>query len=37
MLGITTHVLDSYIGKPGAGVKIDFSVRDGDSWKLMKS
>ena len=37
MPGISTHVLDSYTGKPGAGVKIDFSVRDGDSWKLIKT
>jgi 5-hydroxyisourate hydrolase len=37
MPGISTHVLDSYTGKPGAGVKIDFSVRDGEGWKLIKT
>ena len=37
MPGISTHVLDSYTGKPGAGVKIDFSVRDGAGWKLIKT
>jgi 5-hydroxyisourate hydrolase len=37
MAGISTHVLDSGTGRPGAGMRIDFSVRDGDSWKLVKT
>ena len=27
MAGISTHVLDNYTGRPGAGMKIDFSKR----------
>ncbi|MDM0033851.1 hydroxyisourate hydrolase [Variovorax sp. J22P271] len=37
MAGISTHVLDSGTGRPGAGMRIDFSVRDGDGWKLVKT
>ena len=37
MAGITTHVLNSGTGRPGAGMRIDFSVRDGDGWKLVKT
>lgn len=37
MAGITTHVLDSGTGRPGAGMRIDFSVREGDDWKLVKT
>ena len=38
MAGISTHVLDNYIGKPGAGMRIDFSIRQGDgSWKFIKA
>ena len=38
MAGISTHVLDNFSGRPGVGMRIDFSVRDaaGD-WKLVKS
>ncbi len=35
MAGITTHVLNTITGKPGANVRIDFSVREGDAWKLV--
>jgi 5-hydroxyisourate hydrolase len=37
MAGISTHVLDSGTGRPGAGMRIDFSVREGDDWKLVKT
>ena len=38
MAGISTHVLDSLTGRPGVGMRIDFSVREKDgSWKLLKS
>jgi len=37
MAGISTHVLDSSTGRPAAGVRIDFSVLDGSSWKLVKT
>jgi len=37
MAGISTHVLNSGTGRPGAGMRIDFSVRDGDGWKLVKT
>jgi 5-hydroxyisourate hydrolase len=35
--GLTTHVLDTASGKPGEGVKIDFSVLDGSAYKLIKT
>jgi 5-hydroxyisourate hydrolase len=38
MAGISTHVLDNYTGRPGAGMKIDFSIKLPDgSWKFIKS
>lgn len=37
MAGITTHVLDTVSGKPGAGMRIDFSVREGEHYKLVKT
>jgi 5-hydroxyisourate hydrolase len=37
MAGITTHVLDANRGRPAAGVRIDLSVKDGDSWKFVKT
>ncbi len=37
MSGITTHVLNTVTGLPGAGMRIDFSVLDGDTWKLLKT
>ena len=38
MAGISTHVLDNYTGRPGAGMKIDFSIKQPDgSWKFIKS
>ena len=38
MAGISTHVLDNYTGRPGAGMRIDFSARQSDgSWKFVKT
>ncbi|MEJ8857832.1 hydroxyisourate hydrolase [Variovorax robiniae] len=37
MAGISTHVLDSASGRPAAGVRIDFSIFDGNAWKLVKT
>jgi 5-hydroxyisourate hydrolase len=37
MAGITTHVLDTGTGRPGAGMRIDFSRRDGAHWRLVKT
>jgi 5-hydroxyisourate hydrolase len=33
--GLTTHVLDTANGKPGEGVKIEFSVLEGETYKLL--
>jgi 5-hydroxyisourate hydrolase len=33
--GLTTHVLDTASGKPGEGVKIEFSVLEGEAYKLL--
>lgn len=38
MMGrITTHVLDTASGRPGAGMKIEFSVFEGQGWKHLKT
>jgi 5-hydroxyisourate hydrolase len=37
MAGITTHVLDNLTGRPGAGMRIDFSVFENGRWKLVKT
>jgi 5-hydroxyisourate hydrolase len=38
MMGrITTHVLDTANGRPGAGMKIEFSVLDGQVWTHLKT
>jgi 5-hydroxyisourate hydrolase len=33
--GLTTHVLDTASGKPGEGIKIEFSVLEGEAYKLL--
>jgi 5-hydroxyisourate hydrolase len=33
MSHITTHILDTSLGKPAAGVLVMLSVRDGDAWR----
>lgn len=35
--GLTTHVLDTASGKPAAGVRIDFAVLEGDSYRAVKT
>ncbi len=35
--GLTTHVLDTANGKPAEGVKIEFSVLEGSTYKLIKT
>ena len=38
MAGITTHVLDNFTGRPGKGMRIDFSRREQDgTWKFVKT
>jgi 5-hydroxyisourate hydrolase len=34
---ITLHVLDVYSGKPGANVRVDLSVLDGQTYRLLKT
>ena len=34
---LTTHVLDSAGGKPGAGMKLELSVLAGRAWRKLKS
>lgn len=37
MAGITTHVLDTVAGRPGAGMRIEFSKRIGEAFVLQKA
>lgn len=37
MAGISTHVLDNLDGRPGAGMRIDFSMLEDGQWKLLKT
>lgn len=34
---LSTHALDMYLGKPAAGIRIDFSRKDGDTWSLLRT
>lgn len=34
---LSTHALDMYLGKQAAGIRIDFSRREGEQWKLIKT
>ena len=34
---LTTHVLDTAGGKPGAGMKLELSVLEGGGWRKLKS
>jgi 5-hydroxyisourate hydrolase len=34
---LTTHVLDTLNGAPGAGMRIELSVLDGERWTKLKS
>ena len=35
MSGITTHVLDTSIGKPASGVPVILEIHSGEGWKLL--
>src|SRR5580704_19638562 len=35
--GLTTHMLDTASGKPAEGVKIDFSVLEGEVYRFIKA
>jgi 5-hydroxyisourate hydrolase len=34
---LSTHVLDTVSGKPAAGMRIEFSIREGERWTLLKT
>jgi 5-hydroxyisourate hydrolase len=34
---LTTHVLDTANGRPGAGIAVDLSVLEGQNWKALKT
>jgi 5-hydroxyisourate hydrolase len=34
---LSTHVLDTRMGRPAAGMKIDFSVLENGRWRLLKT
>ncbi|MGW4380117.1 hydroxyisourate hydrolase [Kitasatospora sp. NPDC004531] len=35
MTGISTHVLDTSLGRPAAGVPVELAVRAEDGWQLL--
>jgi 5-hydroxyisourate hydrolase-like protein (transthyretin family) len=35
--GLTTHMLDTASGKPAEGVKVDFSVLEGEVYRFIKT
>lgn len=35
--GLTTHMLDTASGKPAEGVRIDFSVLEGEAYRLIRT
>jgi 5-hydroxyisourate hydrolase len=37
MSAITTHVLDTVLGKPAAGIAVRLDRQDGDSWTVVSS
>ena len=34
---LSTHVLDTVSGKPAVAMRIDFSVLEGEEWRLLKT
>ena len=36
-LSISTHVLDTSIGRPAAGIRVQLESRDGDTWHAVAS
>ena len=37
VLSISTHVLDTSIGRPAAGIRVQLERRDGDDWRVVAS
>jgi len=37
MSGITTHVLDTVLGKPAAGVAVRLERHEGDAWTVLRT
>ena len=35
MSAITTHVLDTSLGRPGAGIRVELHRKSDDAWKLV--
>ena len=35
MSAITTHILDTSLGRPGAGIRIELHRKSDDAWKLV--
>jgi hydroxyisourate hydrolase len=35
MSAITTHVLDTSLGRPAAGLKVELQIRSGTEWKTL--
>ena len=35
MSGLSTHVHDTALGRPAAGVEVRLEARDGDGWRLL--
>ena len=33
---LTTHVLDTASGRPGAGMEVDLLILEGDNWSTLK-
>jgi 5-hydroxyisourate hydrolase len=36
-IAISTHVLDTSIGRPAAGIRVQLEFRDGDDWRVVGS
>ena len=36
-VSISTHVLDTSIGRPAAGIRVQLEKRDGDDWRVVGS
>jgi len=35
-MSISTHVLDTAVGRPAAGIPVSLSSKDGDEWTLLR-
>ena len=36
-LSISTHILDTSLGRPAAGIRVQLESREGDSWRVVSS